>query len=95
MNIELMDGEELVLVRGMDAVTAMATDGYYIPAEKYAEENGLSKSNIRALKRRKRVEAVTIFGRSYVKKDCIPDTRKYRKTSQKTCKSANPEGYPG
>ena len=93
MNIELMDGEELVLIRGM--ASEMATDGYYIPAEKYAEENGLSESNIRVLKSRKQVEAVTIFGRSYVKKECIPDTRKYRKTSQKTCKSANPEGYPG
>ena len=93
MSIELIDGEDLILIRGMPS--AMAMDGYYVPAEKYAEEKGLSESNIRALKRRKQVEAVTIFGRSYVKKECIPDTRKYRKTSQKTCKSANPEGYPG
>ena len=93
MSIELIDGENLILVRGMPS--AMATDGYYIPAEKYAEENGLSESNIRVLKRRKQVEAITLFGRSYVKRECVPDTRKYRKTSQKTCKNANPEDHLG
>ena len=92
MSIELINGENLILVRGMPS--AMATDGYYIPAEKYAEENRLSESNIRVLKRRKQVEAITVFGRSYVKKECVPDMRKYRKVSQKTCKSANPDGHP-
>lgn len=93
MSIELINGENLILVHGMPS--AMATDGYYIPAWQYAEENGLSETNIRALKRRKRVEAITLFGRSYVKKECKPDTRKYQKMSQKTCKNANPEECHG
>ena len=93
MRIELIDGEAEILVTGMGAFTAMATDGYYISEEKYAEKNGLSDSNIRTLKRRNKVEAITIFGRSYIKKECKPNTRKYQKTSQKTCKSANPEEH--
>lgn len=93
ISIELHNGEDLILVRGMPS--AMATDGYYIPAEKYAEEHGLSEQHVRVLKKRKRIEAITIFGRSYVKKGCVPDTRKYQKVSQKTCKSANPEECHG
>ena len=91
MRIELIDGEDEILVTGiMDAFIEMATDGYYISAEKYAEENGLSESNIRVLKRRKQVEAITIFGRTYIKKDSKPNTRKYQKNVTKNvqkCKS--------
>jgi len=93
MKIELVDGEDEIIVTGLDAFTAMATDGHYVSAEKYAEKNGLSDSNIRNLKRRNKVEAITIFGRSYIKKECKPNTRKYQKKSQKTCKSANPEEH--
>ena len=74
----------------MGAFTAMATDGYYISAEKYAEKNSLSESNMRVLKKRNKVEAITIFGRSYIKKDCKPNTRKYQKNVTKNvqkCKS--------
>lgn len=83
MNIEMVDGEGLVLVRGMDTVTAMATDGYYIPAEKYAREMDVPDGTVRVWKRRKLIEAITIFGRSYVKKGCEPETRSYRKHNKK------------
>lgn len=82
MKIELVEGEDLVLVTGLESVTGMATDGYFIPAEKYAKENGLSDSNIRVLKRRKRVEAITLFGRTYVKKDSKPSSRSYKKRAK-------------
>ena len=95
MKIELVDGEDDIIITGLGAFTAMATDGCYISAEKYAEKNGLSETNTRNLKKRNKVEAITIFGRAYFKKDCKPNTRKYQKTSQKTCKSANPEEYQG
>ena len=82
MSIELIDGEGLVLVRGMDAVTAMATDGYYIPAEKYAEEEDVPLRTVESWKKRKSIEAITIFGRSYVKKGCKPALRIYRKKAR-------------
>lgn len=82
MNIELVDGEDLLLVRGMDAVTAMATDGYYIPIEKYAEEEDVPLRTVESWKKRKSIEAITIFGRSYVKKGCKPELRIYRKKAR-------------
>lgn len=82
MSIELMDGEGLVLVRGIDSVTAMATDGYYIPIEKYAEEEDIPLRTVESWKKRKSIEAITIFGRSYVKKGCEPELRTYKKKAR-------------
>lgn len=97
MSIELMDGEDLILIRGMPS--AMATDGYYVPAERYAEEEDVPLRTVESWKRRKSIEAITIFGRSYVKKGCKPELRIYRKRAENACdpgdilcKSANPEG---
>lgn len=82
MNIELIDGEGLVLVRGLDEVAAMATDGYYIPAEKYSEEEDVPLRTVESWKKRKSIEAITIFGRSYVKKGCKPELRTYKKKAR-------------
>lgn len=82
MKIELVEGEELVLVTGLDAVTAMATDGYYVPAERYSEEEDVPERTVRVWKKRKSIEAITIFGRSYVKKGCKPELRIYRKRAR-------------
>lgn len=81
MSIELMDGEDLILIRGIPS--AMATDGYYIPAEKYSEEMDVPERTVRVWKKRKVIEAITIFGRSYVKKGCEPETRSYKKYLKK------------
>ena len=83
VSIELVEGEDMVLVRGMDAVTAMATDGYYIPAEKYAEEMDVPLVTVKTWKKRRIIEAITLFGRSYVKKGCEPDSRSYKKYRKK------------
>ena len=83
MKIELVDGEDLVLVTGLENVTGMATDGIYIPAEKYAEEMDVPERTVRVWKKRKVIEAITIFGRSYVKKGCEPETRSYKKYLKK------------
>ena len=98
ISIELTDGEDLILIRGMDS--AMATDGYYVPAERYAEEEDVPLRTVESWKRRKSIEAITIFGRSYVKKGCKPELRIYRKRAKIACdpgdilcKSANPEGH--
>lgn len=74
-----MDGEGLVLVRGIDSVTAMATDGYYIPIEKYAEAMDVPLVTVKTWKKRKTIEAITLFGRSYVKRGCEPDSHSYKK----------------
>ena len=92
MSIELVEGEDLVLVTGLESVTGMATDGYYVPAERYAKEMNIRLDTVRLWKRRNRIEAISLFGRNYVKQWCEPNTWGYRKMSQKTCKSANPEG---
>lgn len=83
MSIELVEGEDMVLVRGMDAVTAMATDGYYIPAEKYAADMDVPLVTVKTWKKRRTIEAITLFGRSYVKKGCEPDSRSYKKYRKK------------
>ena len=79
MLIELLDGENEILVTGLDEVTAAATDGIYIPAAMYAEENDIAVSSLRVWKKRFHVEAVTIFGRLYVKKGAEIETRHYKK----------------
>ena len=81
MTIELLEGTDLVLVRGLDAATAMATDGTYIPAEKYAEEMNVPEGTVRVWKRRNHIEAISLFGRNYVKKGCVPDARSYKKST--------------
>ena len=83
MKIELVEGEDLVLVSGLDAVTAMATDGYYVPADMYAADMDVPERTVRVWKKRKSIEAITIFGRSYVKKGCEPETRSYKKYRKK------------
>lgn len=83
MSIELIDGEDLLLVRGMDAVTAMATDGYYIPIEKYSEAMDVPLATVKTWKKRKTIEAITLFGRSYVKKGCEPDSHSFKKYIKK------------
>lgn len=83
MRIELVEGEDLVLVSGLDAVTAMATDGYYVPVERYAADMDVPERTVRVWKKRKSIEAITIFGRSYVKKGCEPETRSYKKYRKK------------
>jgi len=82
VTVELLDGENEILVTGLDSVTAMATDGYYVPAERYAEEEDVPLRTVESWKRRKSIEAITIFGRSYVKKGCKPELRIYRKRAR-------------
>lgn len=82
VTVELIDGENEILVTGLDSVTAMATDGYYVPAERYAEEEDVPERTVRVWKKRKSIEAITIFGRSYVKKGCKPELRTYRKRAR-------------
>lgn len=78
MIIELLDGEnEIRLTSGTEA-----TDGIYVSSARYAEENDVSEGEIRVWKKRGKLNAVTLFGRIYVKKGSIPVTRRYRKTSQ-------------
>ncbi len=83
MNIELLDGENEILVTGLDDVTAMATDGVYIPAELYSVAMDVPERTVRVWKMRKVIEAITVFGRSYVKKGCEPETRSYKKYRKK------------
>ena len=82
VTVELLDGENEILVTGLDSVTAMATDGYYVPAERYSEEEDVPLRTVESWKRRKSIEAITIFGRSYVKKGCKPELRIYRKRAR-------------
>ena len=77
MNIELLDGENEIRLTG----GPMTLEGIYVSAARYAEENDVSEEEIRVWKKRGRLNAVTIFGRIYVKKGSIPETRRYRKTS--------------
>ena len=86
VSIELLDGENEILVSGLESVTAMATDGIYIPATAYAEENDIAVSNLRVWKKRFQIEAVTLFGRLYVKKGAQIETRRYRKCHKKRAK---------
>lgn len=79
VKIELLDGENEILLTGLESVTAMATDGIYVPAERYAEEHDIPESTLRVWKRRFKIEAVSVFGRNYVKKSTDIVTRRYTK----------------
>lgn len=75
--IELLDGENEIRLSS----DTEATDGIYVSSARYADENDVSEGEIRVWKKRGRLNAVTIFGRIYVKKGSLPATRRYRKTS--------------
>lgn len=80
--IELLDGEDEIRLTGLEADEAdgaMATDGIYIPAARYAEENDISEATLRSWKRRGQIESVTVFGKIYVKKDAFPATSRCKK----------------
>ena len=83
--IELLDGEDEIRLTGLEAEEveeadeAMATDGIYIPAARFAEENDISEATLRSWKRRGQIESVTVFGKIYVKKDAFPATRRCKK----------------
>ena len=80
--IELLDGESEIRLTGLEAdeaEEAMATDGIYIPAARFAEENDISEATLRSWKRRGQIESVTVFGKIYVKKDAFPATRRCKK----------------
>lgn len=80
--IELLDGEDEIRLTGLEADEAegaMATDGIYIPAARFAEENDVSDEAIRVWKRRGQLESIVIFGKIYVKKGALPETRRYKR----------------
>ena len=77
--IELLDGEEEVLLKHREASGEEATDGIYISAARFAEENDISDEVIRVWKRRGQLETIVIFGRIYVKKGAFPATRRYKR----------------
>lgn len=80
--IELLDGEDEIRLTGLEADEAegaMATDGVYIPAARFAEENDVSDEAIRVWKRRGQLETIVIFGKIYVKKGALPATRRYKR----------------
>lgn len=79
LRIEMLDGENEIMVTGVEAITATATDGIYIPATVYAAENDIPASSLRVWKKRFHVEAITVFGRLYIKKGAQIETRRYRK----------------
>ena len=60
-----------------------ATDGIYIPARSFAEENNVPESTVRQWKKRRKIEACNLFGRLYVLKNTNISARKYVKNVQK------------
>lgn len=69
VSIELCDGHNLVYVSGLESVTAMATDGYFVPLELYAKAMDVNISTANTWFRRGNIEGITIFGKRYVKKN--------------------------
>ena len=77
MTIELLNGENEILVTGLETATAMATDGIYIPLTRYAVENDIPERTLRVWKKRFQIESIHLFGKNYVKKGALPETRRY------------------
>ena len=94
--IELLDGEDEIRLTGLEADEAdgaMATDGIYIPAARFAEENDVSDEAIRVWKRRGQLETIVIFGKIYVKKGALPATRRYKRRHILTQRVAKEDVY--
>ena len=65
MIVEIFDNGE-ISVSGCKA----ASDGIYIPLNRFAEEHDVSETQVRVWKYRGNIETVTIFGSVFVKKNC-------------------------
>ena len=67
ITIRLCDGHDLIEVTGLETVTAMATDGYFIPLERFAYEMDVNMDTAQSWFRRGNIEGITVFGKRYVK----------------------------
>lgn len=73
--IELLDGEDEICI----SASKEATDGIYVSASRFAEEHDISERQIRVWKHRNQIEAITLFGRIFVKKSANPETARFKK----------------